>query len=110
MAIPWPRHGSRGHPPPGKAIARQSAQRAAALTSGKCNHLPARQWMADLLFSERLFEQIRLHAEVRDHALQASVVVLERLHLADHGRVCHPAGFCFAKAREGMPPYFARHL
>ncbi|MFT5870706.1 MAG: hypothetical protein ACI8TF_002834, partial [Paracoccaceae bacterium] len=28
----------------------------------------------------------------------------------NHGRICYPAGFCKAKAREGMPPYFDRHL
>ena len=70
----------------------------------------AGQRMAASFFSERLFEQIRLHADASIHPLQPPVLVLKGFHLADHGGICHPAGFCVAKAREGMPPYFARHL
>jgi hypothetical protein len=66
--------------------------------------------MADLLFSKGFLEQISLHAQVSVRPFQPTVLFFHRFHLADHGRICYPAGFCKAKAREGMPPYFARHL
>ena len=66
--------------------------------------------MALLLFSKGFLQQISLHAEVRIHPLQPAVLFLHSFHLADHGRICHPAGDCRAICREGMPPYFARHL
>ncbi|MFT5869944.1 MAG: hypothetical protein ACI8TF_002057, partial [Paracoccaceae bacterium] len=42
--------------------------------------------------------------------LETPVLVFECLGLGNHGRICYPAGLCKAKAREGMPPYCARHL
>ena len=45
----------------------------AALTPGKCVHLPSGQWMARLLFSKGLFQQLILHAQLGEHLLQAPV-------------------------------------
>ena len=42
--------------------------------------------MAAPLFSQGLFEQICLHAQVRIHPHQQLVLVLDGLHLADQGR------------------------
>lgn len=76
-----------------KAIAKQSAERVSAPLHGKCMHLPSDQRMADLLFSQRLLEQISLHAEDCKHSLQPQVFVLKGLHPADYGCV-HVAVFC----------------
>ena len=43
--------------------------------------------MARSLFSKGFLQQIGLHAQIREHALQPAVLVLEALHLADHGRI-----------------------
>jgi hypothetical protein len=43
--------------------------------------------MALSLFSKGFLQQIRLHARIRKHALQPRVLILQALHLADHGRI-----------------------
>lgn len=43
--------------------------------------------MAASFFSEGFFQQVGLHAQVRKHALQLAVVILQALHLADHRRI-----------------------
>jgi len=48
--------------------------------------------MAGLLFSKGFLQQLGLHAYFSEHLLQLPVLVLKRLHLADHRRV-HPAIF-----------------
>lgn len=40
-----------------------------------------------LFFLKRFLEQFGLHVQVGEHALQPPVLVLERLHLAHHGRI-----------------------
>jgi hypothetical protein len=86
-ARPSSRHSVLGHP--------------AALTHGKCMHLPSGQWTAELLFSKSFFQQIRLHAQVRIHSIQTSVLIFHGLHLADQGRI-HAAIF--------RPPFVKRGI
>ena len=43
--------------------------------------------MADLFFSKGFFQQISLHAEIRIHPLQSTVLIFHGLHLADQGRI-----------------------
>lgn len=62
----------------------------AALTHGKCVHLPSGQRMADLLFSKGLFQQFVLHAEFGEHLLEPPVLLLDHFRLADH-RCIHAA-------------------
>jgi len=61
-----------------------------------------------LLFSKGFPQQACLHAQVGTHPLHPPVLVFQSLHPADQRRICYPAGFCKAKAREGVPPYFTR--
>ena len=42
--------------------------------------------------------------------LETPVLVFKGLHLANHRRIYYPAGDCIAICREGIPPYFDRHL
>ena len=46
--------------------------------------------MARLLFSKGFLQKFRLHAHLGKHLLETPVLILKRLHLADHGRI-HPA-------------------
>jgi hypothetical protein len=46
--------------------------------------LPSGQWMAQSLFSKSFLQQLVLHAQLREHLLQASVLVFKRLGLRDH--------------------------
>ena len=55
----------------------------AALTPGKCWHLPSGQRTARLLFSKGLFQQLVLHAEFGEHLIQAPVLLFDRLRMGN---------------------------
>ena len=69
-AHPTQRHCFRGYPPADRQCSH-------------CRQAPGVE-MAASLFSKSLFEQFRLHAHLRIHLLQATVLVFQSLHLADH--------------------------
>ena len=50
------------------------------------------------------------HTHLSIHPLETAILLGHVRHLGDQGRIYHPAGFCCAKAREGMPTNLARHL
>ena len=56
----------------------------AALTPGKCPHLPSGQQIARLLFSKGFLQQLVLHAEFGEHLLYAPVLFFNGLRLGDH--------------------------
>lgn len=60
------------------------------------------------LFSQSLSQQIGLHAEIGEHALQSPVLILE-----GRSRFCRTGGVhrsLWLVMDASMPPYFARHL